>query len=41
MIPNKPNPGCVYMLLEGKGEGKMLGGISAIFQRLLGFCRCG
>jgi hypothetical protein len=39
MIPNKPNPGCVYIVLEG--EGMMLGGISAFFQRLPAFCRCG
>lgn len=39
MIPNKPNPGCVYIVLEG--EGRLLGGVTSFFQRVLGFCKCG
>ena len=39
MIPNKPNPGCLYIVLAG--EGRVLGGVTSFFQRILGFCKCG
>lgn len=31
-IPNKPNAGCVYVILEG--EGKFLEGLSSFFKKI-------
>lgn len=36
MIPNKPNPGCVYIVLEG--DGNFLSGVTGFFHRLFSCC---